>query len=168
MAAPGAQLERTSKIPPSNPTHPTIPTAHLPQCNTSTVLEHLRGRWPPHCPVQLCRCITVLSRKELFLISNLNLPRATCGHQLSPYRCSLGAEADPHLTPTSFRGVGDSGEVSPEPPLPQGAMCLAAVGPHLAAGDRSQWGDIHPLLPAVHSRAAAQAHSGGAAAGRRI
>ena len=34
-------------------------------------------------------------------------------------RCYLEAEADPHLTTTSFQGVADISKVSPEPPLLQ-------------------------------------------------
>ena len=51
-----------------------MPTDHSPQCHIPTVLEYLQGWRPHHLPGQLCRRITTLYEKKLFLISNLNLP----------------------------------------------------------------------------------------------
>ena len=53
--------------------NPTIPTDHVPKCHISTVPEHLWGWGLHHLPEQLL-CLSTLSEKKLFLISNLNLP----------------------------------------------------------------------------------------------
>ena len=52
-----------------------MPTNHIPQCCTSTVLEHFQGLH--HLPGQLCHCIITPSEKKFFLEFNLNLP---CGN----------------------------------------------------------------------------------------
>jgi len=57
-----------------------VPTDHIPQCHTSTALSTSR-----------------------YSVS----PGTTEGHQLSPYCCYLGAEADPHLTTASSQGVAE-------------------------------------------------------------
>lgn len=60
--------EKLSQTPKSNPTHPTVPTAHVPQCYIPTALGHLQGWGHPHLPGKLCHC-TVLP-KNFFPISN--------------------------------------------------------------------------------------------------
>ena len=49
-----------------------MPTNHVPHFHISIFLEHLQGWWLHHLPGQLCHCITTLSEKKFFLISNLN------------------------------------------------------------------------------------------------
>ena len=58
------RLEETTKITKSIPSHPPIPTDHIPQCHISIFLEHLQGQWLHHLPGQLCQRITTLS--EIF------------------------------------------------------------------------------------------------------
>ena len=65
--------KRPRRSPSPTPTHPTVPTAHVPQCHISKVLQHLQGQRLPHLPGQLYHCIATLSAK-LFLMSNLNFP----------------------------------------------------------------------------------------------
>ena len=60
---------------------------------------------------RLFQCLTTLSEKKFFLISNLSLPWS--------YHCYLGEELGLHLATTSFQAVVESNEVSPEPPLLQ-------------------------------------------------
>ena len=67
------RLERTSKIISSNHL-PLCPPNHILQFHISPFLEHLQGWWLHHSLCSLCQCITTLSEKKSFLISNLNLP----------------------------------------------------------------------------------------------
>ena len=63
-----------------SPTHPTMPTDHVPKCRISAVLEPLQGCWP-HRPLgSLCHCTTTLL-ENFFLISNWTIP----WHKLRPF-----------------------------------------------------------------------------------
>ena len=65
--------------------------------------------------INLFQCLTTLSEHKLFLISNLNLPWCN----LKPFHLvhSMGEEADHSPHTTSFYGVLESSNISPEPPL---------------------------------------------------
>ena len=63
-----------SSIP--TPAHPSMPTAHVPQCHISTVLSTSRDG-DSVTPWKLCLCLTTLLSKKFHLIPNLNLPRVT-------------------------------------------------------------------------------------------
>ena len=56
--------------------HPPMLINHVPRCHISMVLEHLQGWWLHHLPGQLC--ITTISEKKFFLISNLRAPEKLC------------------------------------------------------------------------------------------
>jgi len=62
-----------------------LPIDHIPQCHISMVSSHLQGQGLPHLPGQLSHCSTALLEKELFLISNLNLPWHNLPVILYPY-----------------------------------------------------------------------------------
>ena len=70
----------------------------------------------------LFQCLTTLSLKNFFLISNLNLTQleaiASC-----PITSYLGEAANTCLTTTSFQVVIESNKVSPQPPLLQNRFC---------------------------------------------
>jgi len=59
---------------PQTPTHPTMPTAHVPQCHIPTALEHLQG-WCPQPPPRAAVPLHHHSLKmKSFLISSLKPP----------------------------------------------------------------------------------------------
>ena len=55
---------------PRSPTHPTMPTDHVPKCHISTVLEHLQG-WGVHHSLGSPRCL-------LFYECSLKWPFPKC------------------------------------------------------------------------------------------
>jgi len=77
-------------------------------------LEHLHGDSTTSlgCPFQ---CLTTLSEKNFFLISNLDLAQleAFPSHPLASY---AGEKAKPHLTTTSCQGAVGSDKLSPGSP----------------------------------------------------
>ena len=65
----------------------------------------------------LFQCLTTLSVKKCFLISNLNLP----WHNLRPFPLILSPvrRDQPHFTVSTFQILEESNKVSPQPPFPQ-------------------------------------------------
>jgi len=59
------------------------------------------------------QCLTTLSEKKFFLISNLNKLKAASHHPIARYS---GGETNPHLTTTSLQALVDSCKVSLETP----------------------------------------------------
>ena len=78
MPSESLRMEKTPKIPKSNPSPP--PPYPLPTSLSATSPWFWNTPWgwrPLHLPGQLCHCITTPSERKCFLLSNLNLPGAT-------------------------------------------------------------------------------------------
>jgi len=57
--------------------------SHILQHNTYVFIEHLQSQWLHHSLSSPFRCLTTLSEKKFFLMSNLNLPWYNLRPQIS-------------------------------------------------------------------------------------
>ncbi|KAF1556984.1 Collagen alpha-1(XXI) chain, partial [Eudyptula minor] len=108
-----------SSSPTVNPTPP-CPLNHVPKRLIYTSFKYLQGWGLNHFPGQPVPMFNHSFGKEIFPHIQSKPPLVQLEAISSrPIACYLGEETDTHLATTSFQGVVESDEVSPQPPFLQ-------------------------------------------------